>query len=243
MAAKSTDVPRGGEVWRPLGKAIEDMAAEKGDYAGPVELAEAVKNGYVVVMGKHSDGRNVAENAVISVDLQDYHILGLFGGGFPGGPILIRDGAPLPENLFPPRPRADGSGPRPPKMYAYTDYWFELRYHHPLYILWKEHGPGAVLEDGVLASASGVTARGVKRSSKISSESACREWLIAQMRAWLANSTPSAKDTKKVWRARAIQKFEGLSHRGFDRAWEAACTATGSGWDDAGRPMRKITAE
>lgn len=72
-------------------------------------------------------------------------------------------------------------------------------------------------------------------ASLASAESSCKDWLKEQMSA--APSTPKPKDT--MYRE-ARERFVGLSHRGFLRAWKAAVESTGaSAWSSGGRRSAK----
>jgi hypothetical protein len=126
-----------GGRWRPIVEAVDIVACED-EYHGPVLLSKAIMDGMIQLLGKHCDGRSITNTKSIPVpEIQDYLIVGIFGPTLiPGGPILIRDGAPLPESLFPPSPRLSTKS-RPMKSFAYTDYWIELLYDHQEFNSWR----------------------------------------------------------------------------------------------------------
>ena len=74
-------------------------------------------------------------------------------------------------------------------------------------------------------------------NSTIKAENDCRQWLEGMMR---------DKDAPRLPREQALtqaqEKFEGLSQRGFGRAWDGANETTGAGWNLAGRPPKNRRA-
>jgi hypothetical protein len=65
-------------------------------------------------------------------------------------------------------------------------------------------------------------------------ESQCRAWLIEQMRA-----SPHERPMAKEGHLRAaVDKYPGLSERGFERAWARAIEETEARWNLAGRPKK-----
>jgi len=65
-------------------------------------------------------------------------------------------------------------------------------------------------------------------------ESRCLLWLRDEMR----KSLHDRQKPKPKWRTEGCAKFEGLSGRGFDFAWDAAISITGSTWGEAGAPKK-----
>lgn len=70
--------------------------------------------------------------------------------------------------------------------------------------------------------------------SEVPPESKCRIWLRDEMR----KSLHDKQKPKAKWRSEGRAKFDGLSGRGFDSAWDTAISITGSTWDEAGAPRK-----
>jgi hypothetical protein len=77
-----------------------------------------------------------------------------------------------------------------------------------------------------------------RRRVLVSAQTACREWLAAEM--W---RSPSERPrARKRYLEEALAKFTGLSERAFDRAWKNAIDETGAtAWRLAGRPKNPRT--
>lgn len=72
----------------------------------------------------------------------------------------------------------------------------------------------------------------LKQRPTIHAESQCTDWLIEQM----GLHPDRSPKPKSEWWAEAIDLYgHELSHRSFDRAWDAAVRATGSNWNKPGR--------
>jgi hypothetical protein len=109
-------------------------------------------------------------------------------------------------------------------------------------------GDGGLLPDGQMVDASGLVRAHVDvnreqllehfpavQTRSAEPESLCRAWLEEEMRK-SPHRSPKPRDH---FLTEALQKFPGLSKRGFGKAWNAANTATGAKWKRAGRPSKK----
>jgi hypothetical protein len=69
----------------------------------------------------------------------------------------------------------------------------------------------------------------------VSAENACRKWLESQMRV----SPKKRPKPRGDFFTEAAKKFDGLSERGFVRAWDRAMQSSGAAWSRAGRPKKE----
>ncbi|WP_417464318.1 hypothetical protein [Kordiimonas sp.] len=73
-----------------------------------------------------------------------------------------------------------------------------------------------------------------QKRGTIAQQTACRKWLVEEMR-----KSPAYNGTPKItWKANAQSRFAGLSGRQFDAAWNSAIVETGANWGQAGRKKK-----
>lgn len=230
-----------GKRWQPLSEALKRMESEDA-FRGPMRLAQAVMAGTISLLGQHSNGRDIGKPVQVPIaEMQSYRLTGLFGHELiPGGPILLRGGAPLPETLFPPY-SPKWKSPAAPKTWAYTDFWFDLRYDHYAFEFWLTGGADSVAAQSSSGPLGRMSDGHKRKQGKKTAENACYAWLKQEMKAALDNRLPQSKP-KLVWRKIALEKYEDLNVSCFNKAWERACAETESNWDLGGR-RRKIKPE
>jgi len=88
-----------------------------------------------------------------------------------------------------------------------------------------------------LHAQNGRVKRGLPKSSNLA-ETKCLKWLVEKM-----ERSPQRPNSKKIIQKTARQLFEGLSARGFDRAWQNAVAAIPiAKWNAPGAPVKRKTA-